>query len=179
MSLRRSNRLSIKLNPYYEAKYIAIEPVFREKLNFIQKKMTFTDLIFFKSRAAFLTRVMSPTEMTINITNIIQYMTTLIRFIMTYEKKYTKTSQYEKFCDMLYTKSFIWIKETNTAGVAEPYSSKLQTAVFKFRHIYEEIRYEDWKFLRIRYKLDDIIMFTIGSYIHKYIQPRTYLSNHY
>lgn len=88
-------------------------------------------------------------------------------FVLKYEYTFTQNRHVEYFGDMLYKKLFDWIKEAT--DLAPNIQVNFKKASKKFRKIYEKVRYSNWVFLKQKFKLDDIIMFTINSYMHYYV----------
>jgi hypothetical protein len=169
MELRRSDRLKDKLFFRYRNEYLSVSSQVTIIVNPIIKAQTLPST------------GLSALNKLLVIIKLMILMSKKCRFILTYESKFlTSTSNintHENLCDMLYVKSFEWIKDTTAANKNQiEYMTKIdaltikkfQMVVKKYRKNYENIRYANWNFIRIQYNLDSNIMFCINSYINYY-----------
>jgi hypothetical protein len=152
MALRRSNRLANKLYERYFLEYHKI-------------KLTLT-IIGSKCLISF-----SNENKIEGILKLAKLIESKFAFLLKYEYSFTQNRDIENFCDMLYKKLFEWIKEVSnlTPIYLNPiHLVSLKKTAKKFRHTYEKNRYEQWIFIKSKFKLDDNIMFQIIKYMHYY-----------
>jgi hypothetical protein len=71
--------------------------------------------------------------------------------------------KYTIFFNMVYKKSFEWIKETKEKDIIG--LPEMIRIFQKYRKKYETSRYAKWEFLRSQFNLDPNIMFCIDSYM--------------
>ena len=148
MALRRSNRLANKLYERYFLEYHKI-------------KLTLT-IIGSKCIISF-----SNENKIEGILKLARLIEPKFAFLLKYEYSFTQNRDIEHFCDMLYKKLFEWIKEAIYLNPIQLVS--LKKIAKKFRHTYEKNRYEQWIFIKSKFKLDDNIMFQINRYMHYYV----------
>ena len=68
---------------------------------------------------------------------------------------------------MLYTKSPVWVAQSMIDdGTTQ--GQQLRQIIYKFKTVYETIKYQDWVCLRDKYGLDANIMFIISGYLNHY-----------
>ena len=109
------------------------------------------------------------TEKSAKLAIVIEYMTTEFPFIMKYERLCDPKRPCEKFCDMLYTKSPVWVAQSMIDdGTTQ--GQQLRQIIYKFKTVYETIKYQDWVCLRDKYGLDANIMFIISGYLNHYVR---------
>ena len=121
------------------------------------------------------------TEKSAKLAIVIEYMTTEFPFIMKYERLCDPKRPCEKFCDMLYTKSPVWAAQSmiddgttqwqqqdGTTQWQQQQGQQLRQIIYKFKTVYETIKYQDWVCLRDKYGLDANIMFIISGYLNHY-----------
>jgi hypothetical protein len=123
---------------------------------------------------------------------VIEYMTTEFPFIMKYERLCDLKRPCEKFCDMLYTKSPVWVAQSMIDGTTQgqqdgttqgqqdgttqgqqdgtTQGQQLRQIIYNFKTVYETIKYQDWVCLRDKYGLDSNIMFIISGYLNHYVR---------
>ena len=156
MSLRRSDRLSTKLDEYYKTQYTRLKPGF---------------LVLAKQCLH-----LSAIDKIKKIINLIKYFKSIYQFIMKYESKYVTNKQYEIFGDMIYLTSIRWCAEaqiqcsSSAVNNAILISNKLHKTSIEFRSIYENLKCEHWQFICEKYRLDKNITCLITSFLHFYIK---------
>jgi hypothetical protein len=154
MSLRRSDRLSTKLDEYYKTQYARLKPLF---------------LVLAKQCLH-----LSAIERINKIIKLMKYFKRIYQFAMKYEYKYVTNKQYEIFGDMIYLNSIRWCAEAkiqcSAVNNAILISNKLHKASIEFRIIYENLKCEHWQFICDKYKLDKNITCLITSFLHFYIK---------
>jgi len=151
MALRRSDRLSTKLHGRYLDEYLNIGKIIQT--------IGSTCIGSFSNSVTPEYKIKS----IITLTNL---MRRNFAFCLKYESRFTQNKHVERFCEMLYKKLFVWIKEVS--DLDHDYLANLQNSAKKFRKTYEKIRYANWLFIKSQFKLDDNVMFIINSYIHYY-----------
>ena len=151
MSLRRSERLSAQLSEYYRKQfdelYVELRkitaPILPENINRMSSK----------SRVYYLIK-----SFKFGINN--------LAFVKKYEPEILGRPQFEKYCVMLYRKSFHWLDEINQVNMDPIFTTKLTKAVHHFRKIYEKVQWSNWVYLERQYNLDKPIMRMICNYIY-------------
>ena len=152
MALRRSDRLADKLYERYFLEYHKIKTTLKT--------------IASKCIGPFSLSV-TPEYKLETIIKLLNLMRQNFAFVVKYEYTFTQNRHVEYFCDMLYKKLFVWIKEAS--DLAPNIQVNLKKSSIKFRQIYEKVRYSNWVFIKSEFKLDDSIMFIINSYMHYYV----------
>lgn len=151
MSLRRSERLSAQLTEYYRKQF--------DELHVELRKITGPILPGNSSRLSY--------------ESIVHYLIKSFKFginnlafIKKYEPQILGRPQFEKYCIMLYHKSFYWLDEITRVEIDPVFKTKLTKSVHHFRKIYETIQCSNWAYLESQYKLDKPIMRMICNYIY-------------
>jgi hypothetical protein len=159
MALRRSERLAPKLRQRYLTEFFTI-------------KTSLSTIRNMNICCTFKGNTLSPEYKIDIIIKSANLMAKNFAFLLKYEYSFTRCRGYEIFCDMLYKKSFDWIKETiivlKDQSLDPIYLVNLKKISQKFRKVYEKLRYVNWIFIKSKYNLDDSIMYLINTYMHYY-----------
>jgi hypothetical protein len=140
---RRSERLAKKLIVTYMWQYILAEKEFKKCTSFVKQANL---------------GLMTPEKKVEMLIKLLKFVNNNFVIIKQYGNE-----KYAIFFNMVYKKSFEWIKDSKEKDIINV--SKMIKIFQKFRKKHETSRYAKWEFLRSQFSLDPNIMFCIDSYM--------------